>query len=862
MIIPVPGASDYVFDVSTSSGLGSFTTAGRDPRRATDSIEVRAVNIYDALETLVEGDPVEDAGSLGMDIGTSVNNNAEALNTFVVEGLTTSPTLDSIRIANSSLIASEGISRLTIEVSTSRTSAAHSYSGVDLHGRRVDVAELGQTVRAKVLSPAENGVDLHQTSIYRVAETLTIGGPISSLGRSTVTLRSIDGFLIIADLISSTFVSGPVSGYYPSQDINVVLKVNGSPVDITSFDFQKADDKLGGVLNATIAVPDPSLVPIGASVDLLFEVTDSSGVVHEIDYLENTKLSGRNFTVQWRNRGPGDEVTITCVDVIEDRFGLAPRRPVVMFDPNLVSITDVTVNPKDALIDDVSGSLILPIIEPVHGLMMYQALNRAYTGQNGGSFMTPMSPSLVALMSRISSLIGGGPSYTTVGLGFSGVITNIPNYKIERVTFSAEGGWHDGVAPFVGMFGPLYFTRANYLYIIDGERALPPGFTPRTVPIDDYTTLGDTVPYREAYNAVIATYQVHEVEYPHIDIRPTFKVEVTDNGLDFGSPGFTETTTTTQTDQIVDGDTGEVLDELLNQQIIETRISIQAGDGSFVVQLGHREVLTQRYAAGLKTGHHKEVFGLITSGPDASLSLVKVLIENCEVDWTPDGGNAGRYIQSRSVTSMEGLIYTSTETKSAIDPLTGIRGDVQLRYPALVANESGIITDDGTMGFGPTRTITETLKAVNASTTDVQIVDIDLVSGTIKRSTTQPRSGISAINALQNRSKSRLFRDLTSESAIGPRIPISLNAGELPLFWVRELSHRLLARASNPPDDFALSLAGMDFAIDRGSVLRGQLRNNTYSPSILVRAIGVKGQNLGREGHRISMTVGGVELPS
>lgn len=717
------------------------------------------------------------------------------------------------------------------------------------------------SVQETALGQQNGSFRVNADTVWTMHESFTVGTILTDEARTSFQVRTGEGFMILADLIQSALEGGPVAGFYPPQDINVRVRVNGVQVAITAFDWDQPEDRLGGTLNVTLADPDRNKAPIGATVDMAFVVTNSLGVETEIPMLENTKLAGREYVIQWKGQGPGDEVTFTCVDIMEDRFGLAPRRNITMFDPTWVPMHDLIVTPKEAVRDE-KGNPIFPILEPIYGLTMMQVLVRAYTGVSGGSLMSHLSPSVTALMARVAHLIGGGgESYTTLGLGFNSVITNIPNYQITRADFTIQGGWHDGAQPFVGMFGPLYFVKNNILFVLDAERKLPTGFTPRTIPIAEYTIMGQSTPYRDPYNAVLLTYQMHENEYPNAVLRPYFTQDTQKSGT-YGQGDYTETITTLQGQKLEDFDTGEVIDDFLDTQTIETRITVGSEVGTQVLT-AHRETTENFYQLGLKTGHHKEVHGLISTGPNASLEPQLILVEDCAITWVDDPNQIGRKIQTNVVTQIAGMVYTSTEiTQSTLNPISGVKSDTLVMFPIAVAQKSGIVTDDGTLGFRPLKTITETLRAVNSSVTDVQIVEMDLLNGTVNRSTTQPRAGQSWLNQYVNRSKTRLLRNVPSEEIIGPRIPVALNCMELPFFWAMELGHRLLARGENPPDVYRLTLPGVDFSADRGSVLRGVRRDGTITPSILIRGRRTSGVNLGHLGHRIQMTLNGVQVPS
>lgn len=678
-------------------------------------------------------------------------------------------------------------------------------------------------------------------------------------------VRFGESFVVMADIVPAELDSatqfGP-TGFYPEQDLNAHLRVNNVAVPIRAFDYQEPDGKLGAMLNLTLAIPDKAQVPMGATIDFDLVLTQPDDEVIPFPLVKGGKIGGRDYTIQWGRNGPGDELTVAIADVLNNVFSLAPRRPIIMFDPDSSSLTDIQVRPKDAVLDE-DFRPIMPIIEPVRDLTMLHALQRAFTGRSGYDMMTRLEPPIRTALQPISALIGGaGDSYTTKGMGFTSVVTNIKNYPIRRADFSLDS-WFDGVQPFVSMFGPLYSVTGNVLMVFDTELALPAGTSSRIVPISGYVRMSQSTPYRDPYNAALVTYQGRELDSDAevAEIRTRYVEEKSSVGQ-YGSAGFTETLTRTRLQEKL-SETGVVLSSA--QEEIVTEVRVAGSDG--IPVLAHRETQQDFYADDLKTGHHKRVESLILVGSTRSTQLRDVMTEDCSIVWVDDPMNAGQKIQYRNTTRIESLVYIAEDEEERLNPVTGQVEEVKVKYPALAAQASpGTITDDGTLEWMPTRVITETLRAVNSTTLDVNVIDVDLLIPATRRSVAQPRTGGRSVNQYANRSKTILFRDKTgtpvSEDMIGPRTPVSINAGELPEEMWKSLGKRVLKRAVNPPDDYTLALPGVDFASYRGSVVKGQERDGSLTPSIAVRGRGITGVNLGQTGHRISMTLKGVVLPT
>jgi hypothetical protein len=353
-----------------------------------------------------------------------------------------------------------------------------------------------------------------------------------------------DGFLALVDIISADFAAlseKTPTGFYPAQDITARLFVDNVQVQIRSFTYERPKGRLGASLNIALVDAIKTLAPLNSTIRFEIVVTQPGQPELVYKLVDDGKIAGRSYDIKLSGRGPGDELSIAGLDVMGDRFAIVPqsRRPIIMYDPALVRIEDVQAKVRDAVQTE-KGAAILPILEPVGGLTMIQALRRAYTGLGGYGYMTRLSPRVVELMERVTGLVGGDASRSAKGLGFAAVVTNIPDYRVTRVDWGLETPWHDGVQPLVGMFGPIYFAEGNVLFIIDPFRPLPAGHTPRRVPVSAYSRMAVEQQFRDPYNAVLLTYQEWTYDNPDAwGIRDKVTQEVTQDG-GFGRPRTNE----------------------------------------------------------------------------------------------------------------------------------------------------------------------------------------------------------------------------------------------------------------------------------------------------------------------------------
>jgi hypothetical protein len=325
---------------------------------------------------------------------------------------------------------------------------------------RVTYAAYGSAdIGAISQSQSYNSADIINLSTSESYGSLTVEGrtefgsysaiQIGTLSRISVP-RAIDvlsgeGFLILVDVLAEE-LTGANLGSFAHTEINAKLTVDGNEVAIKSFGYQVPTGRLGSLLNVELAEPDATLIPAGA--DIRFElIVTIDGTEHSYLLMDGAKMQERSNTIAFSNQKPEDEVTFGALDVMTDKFSLAPRKPVIMFDPARVKYDDVSLDPKSAVRTE-AGALIMPSLEPVYGLSMKQILKRAYTGVGGSGFIAGLGPGFLSSIGW-ASLINWGGATEQAGCGFTEVITNIPDYKVRRADFTIEGGWHDGAQPVV-----------------------------------------------------------------------------------------------------------------------------------------------------------------------------------------------------------------------------------------------------------------------------------------------------------------------------------------------------------------------------------------------------------------------------
>jgi hypothetical protein len=873
-LIPIDGGSPVSFPVR-GAGEGLVEVAdGHTRYDVYGAFQVRASVARAAREAFQAGQPVWGRRRAALQVGHTARL-ADILPGVFFLGLQVNGTrqgryLEALSINGQRPAIARPV-REALTVSSSHDLSATARASMLVRASASRPSRLSLTLRGTHLEALLNSLEVRQEAVRRTPQALQTGGPRETRALLSLDAASGPSFLILADLVDAGLVNSAPDGYFPPEFLDCRFKVAGVALDVSRFSYTEPRGRLGATLSVTLADPTTALNLITPQSSLSFEIgARRANGTWAWKYLMNEgRLAGRNYSISFRQGravvGPNDEITISSVDVVHDKFNLAPRRSVVMYDPWKVQYREVAVKPSEATRDRY-GAPILPLIEPVAGLTAYQAAGRAYTGRGGNYYVRPGGPADRFEGSRAQALarLAQGDAAEFLGLGYAGFVTNIPDYAISRIEFGISGGWHEAAQALFQMYGPIYFVENNVLFIIDPNSPLPAGFAPRLIPLTDFNRLQVTTQPRDLTNAVLLTYKAEAWEVAQEEgIEYTYRFDQEKNEQPeggFGQPGYvlTETTKKIRETRHRD-DRATVIAEAVEQETVETHQTFVAGDeGGGAFLLTHRETTTYRYDGQLSLGHSKKVEAIIASGPDASLLLQEVSREICEIVWKQTEDDPFQFVQTRNRTDVDGLFYISQDTKSVLGP-DGEKHDVRIRYPVLVAQANGIIEDDGQMGFGPVKRILEVLETGKGSQMYVHVRVVDCLTGTLKESVSQPRTGSPYTSDFRGKQRNVLLRDTASEALIGPRKPAGINAGELPRARAFELGWATLALLSSPPDDLHLDLTGMDFALAKGCVVQAQTRAASVG-NYMVAGLAVTGTNLNQDGHSIRMSVEGVEL--
>lgn len=725
--------------------------------------------------------------------------------------------------------------------------------GVKINSLSQVTAKLGVSVNGVHTLSAKSSVKVRQQNLTYSIQAVTVGSLNTVNAKQSVFIRSGEGMVILADIYPESFEAAGVGGIgivtggdtYPVQFIRPRLTIDGVELPLVDFTLERPEGRLGGMLNAKLAIFEISGLEIFMNVNFGYMIYNPiTQTEHYVPRMTDGKLMGFELNIafqeQGQRRGPADSVTVSAVDVIADRFNLRPILPVTMYDPSKSSATEVTQFDSDGALRTLNGSLVRPTFISRPGLGSGDALYEAYV----------------------------------YGLGFSQVVSNIPNYPITRADFGIEDGWHSGALPLFAMYGPLFFDSFNTLFILNITWPLPAGFAPRVIHNADYQRLNVIKPVKDYTNTVILTYKATAAEVmaqEGIFATYRFEQETWRHG-ELGQRGYQRIETTRKIKEVRRvTDPLRIITEFEEQSKSFTYAAVTAGrsdsgewvyaEGSDIPKLVHAEEQNNIYDGnGLKTSHKKTTEAAILSWASGNLMLVPVLEETVEIEWNATE-DPNVMVQNRTTTRIRGLV-ASAQASRELQNADGSTTTVSSVYPVVVAQYNGIAVQDTIGGvtdaFVDIRTITETLRHTKGNQLDVEVQDFDLLSGTMRWSHAQPRTGTPLTSLYAAKVRHIILEDLESIRLIGPRIPAGVNAGELPTGRAINLGWDVLRYIQNPRYDAQVILSGIDLSIDKGSVIVPRKRDEDAS-YFIVTGTAEHGEPKG-SGYQIIMTLKGQEV--
>jgi hypothetical protein len=608
----------------------------------------------------------------------------------------------------------------------------------------------------------------------------------------------------------------PVTSYRPT------LQVAGDEVPIASFSFSCPSGALGCI--ADVVVADKTL-SFNRGDDFTLTLRHETGSTPKTRLIKNGRVVGDSksigITRVGGNLAPADSYSLKAVDQIGEKWKLAPRIPVILFDPNFISLQE---NELDSNVNDEDGNRIISTATAINDLDLLAILDFAYVES----------------------------------CGFTEVITNIPTYKIPRADFSLSASFHSIAAGFYAYFKPVVFEDDGRLFIIDIYGEMPEGIVSgaRTVQANGYISYVKQNPDVAITNAVLLSHK--EVSVQSLD-EDTFPLDVTqrvedDPPNDVGTPGAIGWQRTILRRHIAEIHDDEENPSRITSEIVwrtERRTSIRGDDG--IVREVEIDIQTEFYTNSwrLKVGWRRDVSIYAGDGSGSKL-MQEAETETGQIIWRPSIRRPGEYEKVRMLSQLEGLVLVEGEDPGST------------KTPLREAENSGSIPDDdsATITRMPISTVTQVWRDTGADQIQALVTKIDHLSNTPEASGTTEHVGTNSVrvrNGEAINSRQTLIVDEDSDTEDGPRVPISLNVDFVPFAIGKELAERELRLIRNPPATISCQLASYDAGITRGSVRTIQDRDGNEVTAI-VTGHSATGTPLGRGLIAISQSIEGVVI--
>jgi hypothetical protein len=561
------------------------------------------------------------------------------------------------------------------------------------------------------------------------------------------------------------------------------LRINDEEVKLSSFRLDAPAQSLGVRADCVIADPAATIAR-GDQFDLTLRL--NTGSLPKRRLIKNGTVVGTSKrTASSRSQGfsvPSDSLSIVGVDSVTSRFNLAPRVPMILYDPIVVVLQD---NETDSNINDENGDRIISDTRAVDDLDLYQILDFAYVES----------------------------------CGFDEVITNIPTYFIPRADFSLSASFHSIASSFYSLFEPVVSEDDNVLTILDIFGEIPEEILAgaKTVGVNKYFSLDTIEPELNITNAILLSHKeisvqsINEDEFP---VNVTQRVDedppsVSGNILDsdYRSTIFRRFIAEIHDDE---DNPARITSEITWKTETETTGKDEEGTNRVL----SKEIQIDRYSNSwrLKLGYTKTVEAYTEDGISAKI-LQNVYTETNTLSWRPLVGKPGEWEKLRSETKVEGLVLVEG----------GDEEEGAIKTPWLEASRNRLIVNDGSDDVQrmPISSKIEIWRPTGADQIEVHIEELDLLTGRLKKSGTTQHVGTNNVRVRTGETfntRQVLIVDEDSDEADGPRVPASFDAGYVEYAIARELALRRLALLRTPRALVKAELTSFDPGIGRGSI--------------------------------------------
>lgn len=585
-----------------------------------------------------------------------------------------------------------------------------------------------------------------------------------------------------------------------------LLDNDNNEIDITSFSISAPKGAIGKLVDLQIAKKDLSLVTLAKTYTFqIGKRPTARGAIEWETIIENAELDSRAFSIAWSTSAPSDTLSFGAISAIADKLNLYPASNIIIYDGNKIS---VSIDDLERVFDS-NGARVETDLRNIYGLNLYYLLN-----------------------------------YLRKLTGFASIQTNIPNFEISRADFPITNSFRSSIAGIIGAFEPIFFTVGSDLWILDKTAAIPEEFAPRAITADQFLNWQVQMPSGPALDGFLLSFIDSSTQAnTYVDRL----VQTSEETGRFGDANYTRTEIArTYRDWKNTGDLNTILKSEIIREVHSTYNNL--------LHLTGREIETHTFdAQGKRTNSRRTVEALVPDLQNTGTpSLLTTRDESQSIFYTPEPKNPKRFLQSKIITQVRGLISIDAANQYFED---------NFKQDFIEAHKAGNLTVDMTSEFAPLKTITETLTPLGNNQYQVRISTFDHLRNTNVNSTSEPKTGDATLNGLAGRSRQLLVLHTGLTQATRTGRPIETFAvGELPLFFAKPLAQRLLARRLAKKQTGAIEIAGFDSSVERGVFFRALDRNGASFGIYLAEGYSVSGTNLGTPNQRITTRIDSTEI--
>lgn len=671
------------------------------------------------------------------------------------------------------------------------------------------------TVTQQYAAAADIGIT--GTATMRIDDTpdvnLTAQADIAIQGTASMSLRKrlrakanigITGTAVMSQVIPERFYWNvlintlPASATGPFREYSGKLTVDGEVLPIESFEYSEPRGQLTQQLNISLGdVTDRDKITRTSAVK--FEIGEKISGVWVWDTLIDTTESANSAYQITRDR---DTATFSCTSDMNARLRKAPTRDLIIYDSTQATLATTDFDP----IPDIYSNNYYPELKAISAMTLYDILHEIFV----------------------------------VRCGFSGIETNIADYRISRVQLEAGQRYIEAVGGLIGMFRPSFEVSGNTLIIRDTTQGYDTGDPdPLELTIDDSyaVTIGITKDFTRI-DVIKIFYTISKREWDYSVPR---QESVTTPYGSFGDANYQEVTVTRnwvdyyrQSNPFVAVDSDLVsitTSTVKNSQTIFESTETFAYDG-----FGNPQSREKNYSKRLPDLEN-----------DGTLSLLTVKTEN--ENWTYQ---THPYIPKAQYVAKHEIYERGMQVTDAANQQLG--EDWKRDYET--AYRGGNLADGLAVTLSPLRTYVEQFRPLRGGKAEVTVYEVDEASESpvVLNNETQTVPGELAQNAA-TKTQLPMYVTIDGEEVEDGVYFETLNCGELPVTRAIQLAQRIITQSRREPRSITQEIAGYRRDIKKGTPFEPKGRSDEDLGKYRVVSYRIRGNR-----QQVTMTIDGDEI--